>query len=133
MPSDVLSIKLNRGGYAMWSFNKILCLKWMDSEDVHFLSAKNKSVNIKGTGKLQRKHDLQSREEVRKPECCLECQRGMKGVDLQDQITSLFPIIRHTVKGYHKIFFYLLDICLSSSYVVLCKFTKRRCLSLTSE
>jgi hypothetical protein len=39
----------------------------------------------------------------------LEYQKGMGGVDLLDQVTALFPIMRRTVKGCRKIFFYLLD------------------------
>jgi hypothetical protein len=47
-----------------------------------------------GTGKLRRKKGQTPREEVMKPKCALEYQKGMGGVDLQDQMTALFPIMR---------------------------------------
>jgi hypothetical protein len=65
-----------------------------------------------GTGKLRRKKG-QTPREVIKPKCALEYQKGMGGVDLQDQMTVLFPTMRSTVKGYRKILFYLLDMCIS--------------------
>jgi hypothetical protein len=50
----------------------------------------------------------------------------MGGVDLQDQVTALFPIIRGTVKGYRKIFFYLLDMCIFSAFTVHRKITNKK-------
>ena len=47
----------------------------------------------------------------------------MKGVDLQYQVTAIFPIMR-TVKGQRKIFFYLIDICIFNSFVVYCEFVE---------
>jgi hypothetical protein len=83
-------------------------VKWKDNTDVHFLSSKHASASITATGKHRRKRVEQPREEVKKPECALEYQKGVGGVDLQDQVTALFPIMKRTVKGYRKIFFYLL-------------------------
>jgi hypothetical protein len=67
-----------------------------------------------GTGKMIRKEGQTPSEEVMKPKCALEYQKGMGGVDLQDQMTALFPIMRCTVKGYRKIFFIFL-ICVFST------------------
>jgi hypothetical protein len=68
---------------------------------------------------------VEPREEIRKPKLVLEHQDGMKGVDLQDQVTATFQIMRDTVKGYRKIFFYLLDICIFNSFVVFCTFGRK--------
>jgi hypothetical protein len=109
MPRDISKSKLKRGEHEIWSANNILCVKWRDNKDVYFLSSKHKSADITATGKLRRKRGQEPREEVKKPKCALKYQKGMGGVDLQDQETTLFPIMRCTVKGYRKIFFYLLD------------------------
>ena len=61
-----------------------------------------------------------------KLECVLEYQKGMGGVDLQDQVTALFPIMRRTVKGYRKIFFYLLDICVFNAFIVYRSLTNKK-------
>jgi hypothetical protein len=47
-------------------------VKWKDNKDVHFLSSKHASANIKVTGKHRRKRGRQPREEVKKPELALE-------------------------------------------------------------
>jgi hypothetical protein len=79
-------------------------VKWRDNKDVCFLSSKHKSDDITATGKLRRKRGQEPREEVKKPKCALEYQKGLGGVDLQDQVTALFPIMRRTVKGIEKYF-----------------------------
>ena len=118
MPPSITSTKLKTGEHEIWSSNNILCLRWRDKKDVYFLSSKHERADMTATGKLKRKRGQQPREEINKPRPCLEYQNGMKGVDLQDQVTALFPIMRRTVKGYRKIFFYILDICLFNSYIV---------------
>ena len=126
MPADISTIKLKRGEYQAWFCNNILCLKWKDNKDVHFLSSKHETANITTTGKLRRKRGQQPREEIEKPRLALDYQDGMKGVDLQDQVTALFPIMRRTVKGYRKIFFYLLDICIFNAFVVHCTWSEKK-------
>jgi hypothetical protein len=108
------------------STNNILCVKWKDNKDVHFLSTKHKSADVTGTGKLRRKKGQTPREEVKKPKCAIEYQKGMGGVDLQDQVTALFPIMRRTVKGYRKIFFYILDMCMINSFIVYHKISGKK-------
>jgi hypothetical protein len=86
-----------------------------------------------GTGKLRRKKGQTPREEVIKPKCALQYQKGMGGVDLQDHITALFPIMRpRTVKGYRKIFFYLLDMCIFNSFIVRHKINGKKKNSYTN-
>ncbi|GBN55610.1 hypothetical protein AVEN_137834-1 [Araneus ventricosus] len=117
MPEDISKTKLKRGEHERWSCNRVLCVKWHDKRDVCFLPSKHESVDVTGTGKLRRKEGQTPREEGIKPKCALEYQKGMGGVDFQDQITALFPIMRHTVKGYRKIYFYFLDICIFNSSI----------------
>jgi hypothetical protein len=40
MPPNISSKNLKQGEYQIWSSNNILCLKWTDNKDVHFLSSK---------------------------------------------------------------------------------------------
>jgi hypothetical protein len=75
-----------------------LAIKWKDNKDVHLLSSKHERVNITARGKLRRKRGQKPQEEIRKPKPVLDYQDGMKGVDLQDQVTALFPIMKWTVK-----------------------------------
>ena len=72
MPENISSIKLKTGEYEQWSAKNILCLKWKDNKDVHFLSSKHKSADITATGKMKRKRGQQPRDEIKKPKLCLE-------------------------------------------------------------
>lgn len=103
-----------------------LNFKWKDNKDVHLLPSKQETAGITQTGKLRRLRGQEPWEEIKKPRLGLEYQDGMKGVDLQDQVIALFPITRRRVKGYRKIFFCLLDICLFNSFVVHCTFSGRK-------
>jgi hypothetical protein len=93
MPPDISKNKLKRGEHEIWSANNILCVKWKDNKDVHFLSTKHKSADVTGTRKLRRKKGQTPRGEVKKPKCAIAYQKGMGGVDLQYQVTALFPIM----------------------------------------
>jgi hypothetical protein len=118
MPRDICANKLKGGEYETWSANNILCVRWRD----------------KKTGKLKRKRSQTPREKVEKPKCALDYQKGMGGVVLQDQVTALFSIMRRTVTGYRKVFFYLLDMCIFNSFTVYHKMTgKKKTAMLTSE
>jgi hypothetical protein len=58
----------------------------------------------------------------------------MGGVDLQDQVPALFPNMRRTVKGYRKIFFYLMDVYIFNSFTVYHKITvENRQATMTSK
>jgi hypothetical protein len=92
------------GEHETWSANNILCVRRRD-KDVCFHSNKHKSADITETGKLKRKRDQTPSVKAKKPKCARECPKAMGGVDLQDQVTALFPIMRCTVKWYRKIFF----------------------------
>jgi hypothetical protein len=79
MPPNISSRKLKKGEYQIWSSNNILCFKWRDNKDVHFLSSKHETADITPTGKVRRKCGHQPREEIKRPKLCLEYQNWMKG------------------------------------------------------
>jgi hypothetical protein len=55
MPPNVATTELKKGEFAIWSSNNILCVKWKDNKDIHFLSSKHETADIISTGKLRRK------------------------------------------------------------------------------
>jgi len=61
------------------------------------------------TRKIRRKKGGEE-ENVLKPSCVAEYNRGMGGVDRQDQFLASFPLMRKSIKGYKKMFFYMVDI-----------------------
>ncbi|CAK9796227.1 PiggyBac transposable element-derived protein 4 [Anthophora plagiata] len=72
------------------------------------------------TGKRRRKKGGEE-ENVLKPSCVVEYNRGMEGVDRQNQFLACFPLMRKCVKGYKKMFFYMFDITIYNAYVLYSK------------
>jgi hypothetical protein len=52
-------------------------MKWSDNKDLLVLLNNHQSADISGTGKLRRKKGETPPEEVKKPKCVLEYQKGM--------------------------------------------------------
>jgi hypothetical protein len=72
-------------------------VKWKDNKDVHFPFFKTCFSQHHSNWKTEENEVNKPREEVKKPKCALEYQKGMGVcvcVDLQDQVTALFPIMR---------------------------------------
>ncbi|XP_071054995.1 uncharacterized protein [Onthophagus taurus] len=119
MPKDLCNIKLKRGEYAIRSCNGILAIKWKDKRDVYIMTTKHETVEM----------TTQGFNRTPKPNCIREYNKGMNGIDLQDQILACFPVMRKYMKGYKKIFFYLFDIGLFNSYILCNKINngKKQC------
>jgi hypothetical protein len=115
VPQDISKTKLKRGEHEIWSANNILCVKWKDNRDVHFLSTKISQLIWHAQASWS--------ENGVKPKCALEYQKGMgRGWPTR----SLFPVMRRTVKAYRKIFFYLLVVCIFNSFTVYHKVTGKK-------
>ena len=111
MPKDFLKTKLKTGEYEMRSCNGLLAIKWKDKRDVFILSTKHTTVAM--TEQIKKQHNP-----TWKPKCIVEYNKGMIGVDRQDQMLACFPLMRKCMKGYRKIFFYLFDMALFNSFIL---------------
>ena len=109
MPKGLAALKLKKG----------------DKKDVYILSTKHFNVNMINTEKKRYKKDGGVANVV-KPECVNEYNKGMGGVDKQDQVLACFPIMRKCMKGYKKIFFYMVDIALYNTHVLHSKIHGRK-------
>jgi hypothetical protein len=57
----------------------------------------------------------------KKPKCTVDYNTHMHGVDTADQYCAYYPFMHKTVKGPKKVFFYLLQCALCSSYIIFTK------------
>lgn len=114
MPKDFCKVKLKKSEYRMRSCNGILALKWKDKRDVYILSSKHETAEM--TEPDKNRFNCTS-----KPKCVIEYNKGMIGIDRQDQMLACFPVMRKCMKGYRKVFFYLFDIALFNSYILFNK------------
>lgn len=81
----------------------VLVIKWRDRKYVHLLTTEHKDIDMKVAKIIKRGT---TEENVLKSKCGIDYNRGMLGVDRQDQVLSSFPIMRRTIKDYKKILFY---------------------------
>ena len=63
----------------------------------------------------------------KKPECIIDYNTRMHGVDTADQYLAYYLFIRQTVKWPKKVFFYLLQCCFFNSYVTFSKNNPNSC------
>ena len=113
MPKDLRTLKLKKGEVISRSCDKgLLALVWRDKKDVRMLSTAH-TAEMVDSGKRNRKGDA-----VIKPKCVIDYNRGMKGVDLADQLASSHRSVRKSIKWYKKVFLYLLDVTLVNSFLL---------------
>ena len=53
-----------------------------------------------------------------KPTAVHTYNQNMNGVDISDQYTATYPFTRKTIKWWRKVFFWLIDLCVTNSYAV---------------
>lgn len=64
--------------------------------------------------------------QVIKPKSVTDYNKGMLGVDVQDQFLSSHTIMRRCVKSYKKLFFYLIDMTMFNSFCIWKKIWKKK-------
>ncbi|XP_040063157.1 piggyBac transposable element-derived protein 4-like [Ixodes scapularis] len=122
MLKDLKARKLAKGGCKTSFSHDIMAIQSQDRKPVStMLSTSHSGADIIGTGK--RRH--RGNEPVLKPLVVQEYNRGMGGVDRQDQQLASFPIVRRYAKGY-KTIFYVLDMAVYNAYVIHAKKTGKR-------
>ena len=115
MPADILNESRKKGDVSHRSSTTnpgLLVLIWKDKKDVKMLSTMHSS-EMKETGKQDR-----SGNKISKPVCVIDYNHGMGGVDRSDQLAATCRSTRKSIKWYKKLFFYLLDMCITNAFVV---------------
>ena len=87
---------------------KVVVVGWKDKRLVKVLSAKHDDSIMTIT--RRKKGPGAQLEEVQKPECIIEYNKYMSGVDSVDQMISYYPFTRKTLKWTKKIFYYFMEL-----------------------
>jgi hypothetical protein len=106
-PKSVVKAKLKKGECVWKRKGGVVVTNWKDKRNVRMISTRNKhrmkeTTSRKGAKKM-------------KPECVVEYNSHMSGIDLSDQMLSYYSAPRKTIRWYRKIFFRLLDVCIWDS------------------
>ena len=112
MPTD-LKVTRERGNTCIRSTpTGQLALAWMDKKQVTVLSTVHKGDEMDVLPPNRRG------ESVVKPRAIVDYNRGMKGVDLSDQLAHYYRTPRKARKWYHNLFFHLVDTAVVNAYLV---------------
>ena len=123
MPKRNPGTRLAPGEMKVCQKDGIAVYNWKDKRDVLMLSTMNDN-GFGDTGKVNRT----TQERILKPNCVMDYNLHMGGVDLCDSVLHAYPCMRKCVKWYKKVFFHMLDIVMYNSCVVYKKLGK--CLPL---
>lgn len=115
--------KLNRGESQIVSNRQgTLAIRWQDTKDFIVLSNCHKPTIVK----VNRKMKDGSITEIDCPEAISFYNKKMGGVDLADQMTSLYDINRKSQKWWRKVYYKLLMMAVYNSFVVFKEVTHKQ-------
>lgn len=125
-PKDLYTAACNqdRGQqvYAYTDEGNTMVSHWMDKKVVNMISSKH-TGNMQESRKRNRAGEL-----VYKPECVLEYNKFMGGVDKADQMIKYFPFIRPTLKWTVKFVSYLMQIAIHNASILYQGHNPKSCL-----
>ena len=107
-----LKSKLVRGKVQVSHSDEWMSDRWEDEHSVRMLTSVHE-LEFCATAK---KSYLTNEDNI-KPRCVHECNENMVGIDNFDRQLSVTETVRKTMKWYRKLFFHLIDLCLSNPHV----------------
>jgi len=116
LPKDVTeeAKKLKKGDVTFRRDQEILLISHQNKRLVNMISTVHTAEVVETTNR-------RTGVAKKKPRCVIDYNSHMHGVDTADQYLAYYPFIRKTIKWPKKVFFYLLQCCLFSSYVTFSK------------
>lgn len=108
--------KLQRGEFMFATKGTLSAVKWMDSKNVHVLT---NYFSPKDTSTVMRRNKDGTRVTVYCPKVVAEYNRIMGGVDKFDQLHERYAIGRRSTKWWHRILYYLIDMAIVNSYILM--------------
>lgn len=106
---------MNRGEFQFKSKGVISAVKWQDSKPVTLLTT---AVSPKEVTTVKRKNKDGSRSNIFCPKVVDIYNQIMGGVDKFDQKKEVYAIGRRSVKWWHRIFYFLVDLAIVNSFIL---------------
>jgi len=120
MPQSVTSAKLKKGEMVSASQPPLLAVKWHDKRDLLMLSTLHLPTRT-NTGKSNRR----TGEPVFKPQCVLDYNAHMGGVDKNGQLSGYYYMARKGMKVWKKMYFHFVNAMLLNSYILHKKYAEK--------
>ena len=115
LPEAVVSAKLKTGQHIARRNGRTVVMKWKDKRDVMMLSTLH-TGNMTDSSKVNRRG-----EHVKKPDCVIDYNQHMCGVDRIDQLMAYYTPLRKTLKWYRKVVLQFLDMAVVNAYLLYTK------------
>lgn len=107
--------KLARGEFELQSKGCVAAIKWMDNKEVTVLST---AYDPKEVCTVNRRAKDGTRSAVACPLAISEYNRIMGGVDRFDQLRERYAVGRRSIKWWHRILYWLIDLAVVNSYIL---------------
>ena len=107
--------KLDRGEHRFQTNGQIAAIKWQDRKPVTVLST---GFNPSSVVKINRKNKDGTKSELSCPTAIAWYNKVMGGVDHFDQFRERYAIGRRSLKWWHRIFFYLIDLAIVDAFLL---------------
>ena len=119
IPNEVTEVRLkNQGEHLMMQRDNLVATAWQDKRTVFILST-NSDPTVGGT--LERRKKSGAVVEVPCPQSVKNYTQYMNGVDHHDQLRSVYGISRKAQKWWMYVFFFLCDVAICNSYIIMCE------------
>ena len=107
--------KLNRGEFVFATKGVVCAIKWMGNKEVTLLST---SYSPKDVSEVNRRAKDGSQNAVSCPLAIAEYNRIMGGVDRFDQLRERYTVGRRSIKWWHRILYWLIDLAVVNSFIM---------------
>jgi Transposase IS4 len=112
---------LQRGEFMYQTKGCVAAIKWQDNKPVCFLTTAHSPTDV---SVIQRKNKDGSKTDITCPNAVAQYNEIMGGVDRFDQLKERYAIGRRSIKWWHRILYYLIDLAIINSFI-LWKLNKR--------
>ena len=117
-----LEAKLERGESEMVTCQGVLACHWKDTKDVLAMSNCHEPAEVL----VNRKDKTGVVRQVPCPAAIADYNKYMGGVDLHDQMVTLYELDRKSRKWWRKVFFRMLMVAVHNSFVVFCETQRKK-------
>ncbi|XP_049445610.1 piggyBac transposable element-derived protein 4-like [Epinephelus fuscoguttatus] len=107
-----------RGDIRWMRSGKLLFVKWMDTREVKMCSTVHQAYNGLTVLRKAKEAGVWKNKSIPVPDCIVDYNRNMGGVDLSDALIGSYSVHQKTKKWYKTFFYHFVDVAAVNSYLL---------------